>query len=332
VETRTYSAFGGQTSTGTAAGVLAGYTGHNDDPTIGLTNMRGRLYDQRLGRFITPDRFVTNPGSSQGWNRYAYVQNNPLAFTDPTGFYLICDGYEETKYCQWYPDPNYGQQAAANAQAAAEAARHGMQAGQSAAQRAQAEAQAVHAASEAAAEAARQGGQAANDARANYENAMRAQRESEANAQQGQPPAGFPGALRPDSPQSPGPVDIPLHRPPTLPSPGPLPTPDSISVFSIEDGFSVGALATTSKQSGYFTGTSSGDVFSYESSGVALGHFAGGTFDGSTCSKPQRSKNATALSFELHANSARSFSSLAASTTWSIMRTPTPSPLKRVIV
>jgi RHS repeat-associated protein len=99
VETRRYSAFGAQTSTGTTTGVLAGYTGHNDDPDLGITNMRGRLYDQKLGRFLTPDPFVTNPGSSQGWNRYAYVENNPFVFVDPSGFQANCTIVSEQTSC-----------------------------------------------------------------------------------------------------------------------------------------------------------------------------------------------------------------------------------------
>lgn len=62
------------------------FTGHSHDPDPGLVNMRGRLYDPELGRFISPDPFVTAPFDSQGLNRYSYVQNNPLNFTDPSGY------------------------------------------------------------------------------------------------------------------------------------------------------------------------------------------------------------------------------------------------------
>ena len=48
--------------------------------------MKGRLYDPKLRRFITPDPFVTDPFNPQGLNRYSYVQNNPLTYTDPSGF------------------------------------------------------------------------------------------------------------------------------------------------------------------------------------------------------------------------------------------------------
>ena len=70
----------------TGTGIMAGFTGHQHDAELGLVNMRGRMYDPRLGRFITADPFATEPLNPQGLNRYAYVQNNPVNFTDPSGF------------------------------------------------------------------------------------------------------------------------------------------------------------------------------------------------------------------------------------------------------
>jgi uncharacterized protein RhaS with RHS repeats len=48
--------------------------------------MNGRVYDPLLGRFGAPDPMTESPYSTQGWNRYAYVGNSPLNFTDPSGF------------------------------------------------------------------------------------------------------------------------------------------------------------------------------------------------------------------------------------------------------
>ena len=62
-----------------------GYTRHEHDDEIKLINMNAREYDPLLGRFISPDTIVQFPHSSQGLNRYAYVNNNPLSYTDPTG-------------------------------------------------------------------------------------------------------------------------------------------------------------------------------------------------------------------------------------------------------
>ncbi len=49
--------------------------------------MTGRIYDPALARFLTPDPVVSMRSPSQSWNRYAYAENSPLRFTDPTGFY-----------------------------------------------------------------------------------------------------------------------------------------------------------------------------------------------------------------------------------------------------
>ena len=48
--------------------------------------MNGRVYDPMLGRFGTPDPMTSEPYDSQGWNRYSYVGNDPLNFTDPSGY------------------------------------------------------------------------------------------------------------------------------------------------------------------------------------------------------------------------------------------------------
>jgi RHS repeat-associated protein len=64
---------------------LRGYTGHEHLPHFDLINMNGRIYDPILGRMLSPDRFVPDPISTQGYNRYAYVLNNPLRYSDPSG-------------------------------------------------------------------------------------------------------------------------------------------------------------------------------------------------------------------------------------------------------
>jgi RHS repeat-associated protein len=66
--------------------VRQGFTGHKHDDEFGLINMQGRMYDPQIGRFLSADPVVGNPLSGQSYNRYSYVSNNPLTFTDPTGF------------------------------------------------------------------------------------------------------------------------------------------------------------------------------------------------------------------------------------------------------
>ncbi|MCF8387876.1 MAG: RHS repeat-associated core domain-containing protein, partial [Bacteroidales bacterium] len=62
-----------------------GFTGHEHLDEFGLINMNGRVYDDALGRFLSPDPFVQMPDFSQNFNRYSYCLNNPLIFTDPSG-------------------------------------------------------------------------------------------------------------------------------------------------------------------------------------------------------------------------------------------------------
>jgi RHS repeat-associated protein len=62
-----------------------GYTGHEHLQGVGLIHMNGRLYDAKLRRFLSTDNFVQNPYNTQNFDRYAYVLNNPLIYTDPSG-------------------------------------------------------------------------------------------------------------------------------------------------------------------------------------------------------------------------------------------------------
>ncbi len=65
--------------------VSRGFTRHEHLDRTGLVHMNGRMYDPRLGRFLSPDPIVGDPTSSQSWNLYSYVGNNPLSYVDPTG-------------------------------------------------------------------------------------------------------------------------------------------------------------------------------------------------------------------------------------------------------
>ena len=63
-----------------------GFTGHEQLDRTGLVHMSGRLYDPRLGRFLSADPYVANPAMGQDWNRYSYVSNSPMSYVDPTGY------------------------------------------------------------------------------------------------------------------------------------------------------------------------------------------------------------------------------------------------------
>jgi hypothetical protein len=49
--------------------------------------MNGRIYDANGAHFEQADPFVQDAGNLQSYNRYAYLMNNPLASTDPTGYW-----------------------------------------------------------------------------------------------------------------------------------------------------------------------------------------------------------------------------------------------------
>ncbi len=50
--------------------------------------MNGRIYDPTLGRFLQADPFIQAPKNSQNYNRYSYVLNNPMSYTDPSGYFF----------------------------------------------------------------------------------------------------------------------------------------------------------------------------------------------------------------------------------------------------
>jgi len=65
-----------------------GFTGHEHLDDHGIIHMNGRIYDPHLGRFLQADPFIEDTGTL---NRYTYVHNNPLAYTDPSGYFGIKD-------------------------------------------------------------------------------------------------------------------------------------------------------------------------------------------------------------------------------------------------
>ncbi|MGW6391202.1 polymorphic toxin-type HINT domain-containing protein [Streptomyces sp. NPDC055103] len=66
-----------------------GYLGGTKDST-GLTHLNAREYDPTLGRFISVDPLM-DIAESQTMNPYAYGNNSPITFSDPSGL-ASCDG------------------------------------------------------------------------------------------------------------------------------------------------------------------------------------------------------------------------------------------------
>lgn len=63
-----------------------GYTGHEHLEQFGIINMNGRMYDPVLGRMLSPDPVLSAATSTQAYNKYSYCGNNPLKYTDPSGY------------------------------------------------------------------------------------------------------------------------------------------------------------------------------------------------------------------------------------------------------
>jgi RHS repeat-associated protein len=62
------------------------FTGQRSEETsIGLYYYGARWYDSALGRFISADSLIPNPGNVLDWDRFAAMRNNPLRYTDPSG-------------------------------------------------------------------------------------------------------------------------------------------------------------------------------------------------------------------------------------------------------
>jgi hypothetical protein len=53
---------------------------------------KARFYDSTLGRFLSADTLT--PGGPEGLNRYAYANNSPINFNDPSGHCVGAGGHD----------------------------------------------------------------------------------------------------------------------------------------------------------------------------------------------------------------------------------------------
>ena len=63
----------------------------------GYLDYNARMYDPQVGRFTSADTIV--PGGVQGLDRYAYVDNSPVNYVDPTGHQRGCKEGEKSYAC-----------------------------------------------------------------------------------------------------------------------------------------------------------------------------------------------------------------------------------------
>ena len=71
---------------------VRGLTGHPQIEQFALIHMNGRVYDIRLGQFVSADPAAVGAGAAQAPGRYRYAANNPLRYTDPTGYWDLGKG------------------------------------------------------------------------------------------------------------------------------------------------------------------------------------------------------------------------------------------------
>jgi RHS repeat-associated protein len=68
------------------------FTGQREMAGLGIYHYNARFYSPKLGRFLSADTIVPGYGNPQNLNRFSYVRNNPLRYTDPTGHVVADDG------------------------------------------------------------------------------------------------------------------------------------------------------------------------------------------------------------------------------------------------
>jgi RHS repeat-associated protein len=83
-----YYPYGGEIAVSGSDANRYKFTSKERDPESGLDHFQFRNYSSSMGRWMIPDpagMMAVDIGSPQTLNRYSYVLNNPLSFTDPFG-------------------------------------------------------------------------------------------------------------------------------------------------------------------------------------------------------------------------------------------------------
>jgi RHS repeat-associated protein len=86
------------------------FTGDTQDTISGTYDTPNRELNPTQGRWISPDPAglgAVEFGNPQSWNRYAYVTNNPVSYTDPLGLVKPLCGSYGNLYCT-SGDPTQG--------------------------------------------------------------------------------------------------------------------------------------------------------------------------------------------------------------------------------
>ncbi|NQP27597.1 DNRLRE domain-containing protein [Streptococcus suis] len=87
VASSTYHLYGSTKETTDTTGNPYAYNGEARDVT-GLDYLRARYYDSQAGTFLTEDSYPGELTTPLTQNGYAYVSNNPVNYTDPSGHFF----------------------------------------------------------------------------------------------------------------------------------------------------------------------------------------------------------------------------------------------------
>jgi RHS repeat-associated protein len=90
IEQQRYLPFGAPRTKSPYAAVTStdfGYTGQRklDSGMGGIMDYKARMYSPYINRFLQPDSVIPNLYNPQSLNRFSYVRNNPINYSDPSG-------------------------------------------------------------------------------------------------------------------------------------------------------------------------------------------------------------------------------------------------------
>lgn len=85
------------------------YAGMETDDATGMAHTLWRKYDSTSGRWTAPDPYdgSMTVGDPQSFNRYAYVNNDPVNLTDPLGLMPASEGWGSVSESFWGGDPGF---------------------------------------------------------------------------------------------------------------------------------------------------------------------------------------------------------------------------------
>ncbi len=103
VASSSYNLYGSTKDSTDETGNPYAYNGEARDGT-GLDYLRARYYDSQAGTFLTEDSYQGELDDPLSQNRYSYVHNNPVNYTDPSGHFrkMLPDG-QGPRYTQPKP-------------------------------------------------------------------------------------------------------------------------------------------------------------------------------------------------------------------------------------